>query len=268
MQQSRVAAGTFCAVLLTVATAIVVAAADTDAPPSRLRSFPQHTHLQCGVCEGIVLEIDRRINVTNRNFGDSSYKHTQEGNTAQRRRGYTGSELQAVEVLEMLCPDISKKSGWYLLDGLRALFANPATAERAVFYSRREATQLSRLKGRVSDACEEIADKYDELLTRVVRRSHHSLEELMDGLCVQGTKLCDPTYLEAGVAAERARREAWVAAGEVAVHGDLIMEDDDDDDEGDIEKAARTYEADGWTRTATTTGKSENDAEADGSDDA
>jgi hypothetical protein len=183
-----------------------------------LKGYPL---LQCGVCELMALEIGRRVNITNRNNRGASYmsshrlpEHGKHEENDQRRQDYAASELQAVEVLELLCQDIRKAARFVVHpkgETVRIIVADSEEykhAKPAKIYSTKEEAKLGNIEGRVADFCEAVLEDYEEVLTRAIKR-HKRADKLVEGICRNGIKVCEQSILDAGTQEEHRRFELF-----------------------------------------------------------
>jgi hypothetical protein len=194
-------------VILLALSAAILALQPVDAQ-AKLKVFKDYATLQCTGCEMMANEIGRRINITS----DKHKKTNMVKGMAKTKVAYEGSELQAVDVLELLCQDIRKNARFKLNQHYRFFTPDPKNEyPDADFYTEAEASgPLLNPTEQLEDMCEEILDNFEDVLTKNIQR-HRKLEPLFKGMCVYGLKLCDADYLRDGMGKEKRRYDAWVA---------------------------------------------------------
>lgn len=181
-----------------------------------IKPLAKYGMLQCGVCEIMALEIGRRVNITNRNNAGASYQksHRTEGNT-QRRAGYEASELQAVEVLELLCQDIRKHSKFiqHPEQPVRLVVLDDSPLAREgkppVLYTKREEAELHNVPGLAYDFCEAVLEDYEHVLVDNIKR-HKRADKLVEGMCMYGLKVCEKSFIETAQRDEHRKHQAFL----------------------------------------------------------
>ena len=162
-----------------------------------LKVFRDYPVMQCSACEMMAIEIGHRMNVTAAKNGDATIKKSHRGSgDGDRRTSYIGSELQAVEVLELFCKDVSKSVNLVETEQHVRVFSGDKQkySQRAHIYGKKEQAKLSNAKARLEDFCEEVLDKHEGLLTRVIMKTRY-LHDVMEGMCKYGMQLCDEEKL-------------------------------------------------------------------------
>lgn len=220
-------------VCATVCVALVLAvfppAAEARARVKPLKDYPL---LQCSACEQMAREIGRRMNITAQRHKHDSVLKTDKKQD-KKRVDYEGSELRAVEVLELLCQDVRKNAYFMQTENKVRVFGSKEEArnnEPAQLYTKPEESRLSNVRGRIGDFCETVLDDYEDLLVRVIRKKRH-LKDVFEGMCVYGLKLCDKAEMEDMIRQEQKRYaeyEARVQAGKPVPTRVGRYENDDD----------------------------------------
>jgi hypothetical protein len=132
----------------------------------------------------------------------------------ERKTEYSSSELQAVEVLELLCQDIKKAAKFIVhpRQNIRLMIAGQAKeardAEPAFPYDSKEEAKLSNIESRAADFCEAVLDDYEHVLVAAIQR-HRTLDKLTEGMCRYGLKVCDKDLLEKASRDEHNRYEKY-----------------------------------------------------------
>jgi hypothetical protein len=163
--------------------------------------FRKYPMLQCSACETIVSEISSRVNKTLADHKERVEKGhriddfaTTKGGNKHRKQAvdYETSDLRVLDVLDDLCGYVRARVRLAMTkNGIRLLTNNAQIfPDNATLYDDTERRDLSHPKGRVYDMCEQMLDRHEELLSRVIKRAK-TMSFVRDEICEKGLRVCD-----------------------------------------------------------------------------
>eukprot|EP00754_Rhynchopus_humris_P050520 Rhum_TRINITY_DN9002_c0_g1::Rhum_TRINITY_DN9002_c0_g1_i1::g.31059::m.31059 len=179
-------------VLVTLAALQIPKAEGSDA-------LLKHPFLKCSACKAVVVELLKRkekkceenqhaVQVSHR-LGNG--KFDPHGAGGVKKMTYANSELMAIDVMEDLC---DTAMGMYRLklnetDNTR-MFADDHSLPAGESYNKQDKDVASDAAKELKKVCHEILELHDEVVEEKLRASTGVVPDLIQQICVSGTRLC------------------------------------------------------------------------------